>query len=165
MPLFAWAAATVSGVMLFVGPVMLAALTMLLIDRNLGGVFYDPREGGAPTLYEHLSSIFFSGVYVAVVVAGFGAISEIFSTFSRQPQFGHRAVAGSFVAFAVLGVLAWMQNMYSGAIGIGWLYFAMLMALAAAIPIGLIYFNWIATLCRRPRRETPAAAVRHAPVR
>jgi len=146
MPIFAWAAATVSGLLLFIGPVMIAALTMLLIDRNFDGVFFDALEGGAPSLYEHLSWIFFTGGYVAVVIAGFGIISEIFATFSRQPQFGHRTLAGSLIAFAVLGVLAWMQNMYSAPIGIGWLYFAMLMAVAAVIPIGLIYFNWIATL-------------------
>ena len=36
--------------------------------------------------------------------------------------------------------------MYSAPIPIGFLYFAMLMALAAAIPAGLIVFNWLGTL-------------------
>ena len=53
---------------------------------------------------------------------------------------------GSIVAIAVIGTLAWMQNMYTAPIGIGWKYFAMLMSLALIVPVGLIFFNLIATL-------------------
>ena len=107
---------------------------MLIIDRHYGGVFFDSGEGGKPMLYEHLASIFLSGAFVSVLVAALGAISEILSTFSRQPQFGHRTVAGSLVALAVLAVLAWMQSMYSAPIPDGFRYFAMLMALARDRP-------------------------------
>jgi heme/copper-type cytochrome/quinol oxidase subunit 1 len=146
VPLFSFAAAVISSVLLVVGSVMVAALSMLLIDRNFGGIFFEAGEGGAPLLYEHLAWIFFTGVYVVILLGAFGTISEIFSTFARQPHFGHRTIAGSMVAFAVLGVLAWMQNMYSAPIAIGFLYFAMLMAVSLAVPVGLILFNWIATL-------------------
>jgi cytochrome c oxidase subunit 1 len=45
-----------------------------------------------------------------------------------------------------LGLLAWMQNMMSASIPIGWLYGAMLMALLLTIPIGAIFVNWIGTI-------------------
>ena len=109
-------------------------------------VFFVPGEGGAPLLYEHLTSIFLAGAYISVVVAAFGTISEILPTFSRQPHFGLSTLSASFAALAALAVLAWMQNMYAAPIPIGFLYFAMLMALAAIVPVGLILFNWIATL-------------------
>ena len=53
---------------------------------------------------------------------------------------------GSLVAIAVIGTLAWMQNMLTAPIGIGWMYFAMTMALALIVPFGLILFNLIATM-------------------
>ena len=81
------------------------------------------------------------------------AISEILSTFSRQPHFGHRTVAGSLIALPVLAVLGWMQSMYSGPIPDGFLYFAMLMALAAIVPVGLILFNWIGTMTGGAKRQ------------
>jgi len=146
VPLFSFASTVISWLLLVIGPVMLAAVSMLLIDRNFDGIFYDSGEGGAPMLYQHLAWIFFTGAYLTVLLAAFGVISEIFSTFSRQPQFAQRATAGSMVAFAVLGLLAWMQNMYSEPIPIGFLYFAMLMAVAMVVPAGLIFFNWIGTL-------------------
>ena len=146
VPIFSWSAAVVSYTLLVVCAVMLAAITMLIIDRDFSGVFFVPGEGGSPLLYQHLSSIFLAGAYISVVIAAFGSISEILPTFSRQPHFGHATTAGSFVALATLAVLAWMQNMYAAPIPIGLLYFAMLMALAAAVPVGLILFNWLGTL-------------------
>jgi heme/copper-type cytochrome/quinol oxidase subunit 1 len=52
----------------------------------------------------------------------------------------------SMAAIMPLGLLAWMQNMMTAAIPIGWLYAAMLMALLLAIPIGAVFVNWIGTL-------------------
>ena len=52
----------------------------------------------------------------------------------------------SLAAIAVIGTLAWMQNMLTAPIGIGWMYFAMLMSLALIVPFGLVFFNLIATL-------------------
>ena len=153
MPLFTWATSIVSYTLLVLGPIFLAAIAMLMIDRHYGGVFYDSGEGGKPMLYEHLATIFISGAVVSVLVAALAAISEILSTFSRQPQFGHRTVAGSLVALAVLAVLAWMQSMYSSPIPDGFRYFAMLMALAAIVPAGLIIFNWIGTLTGGAKRH------------
>jgi heme/copper-type cytochrome/quinol oxidase subunit 1 len=146
MPLFTWSAVVTSYVVVFTGAVMLAALAMLLIDRNYDGVFYDAGEGGSPILWQHLSWIFFNGAYVAMLLPGFGAISEIVATLSRKPQFAHRAMAGSFAAIGVLGVLAWMQNMFTAPIPLGWSIVGMAMALALIVPFGIVFFNWIATL-------------------
>ena len=156
MPPFSAAATVVSYTLLVVSPIMLAAVSMLLIDRQFDGVFFVPGDGGAPVLYEHLSSIFLAGAYISVVIGALGTISEILPTFSRRPHFGLRTINACFGALAVLAVLAWMQNMYAAPIGIGFLYFAMLMALAAAIPVGLIVFNWVATMSGgRTRMRAP----------
>ena len=64
---------------------------------------------------------------------------------SRKPLFSHRASAGSILAIAVLGVLAWMQNMYAP-IPDGFAFMAMAAAVGLLVPIGLLYFNWIATM-------------------
>jgi len=146
MPLFSWAGAVASWTLIVVSPIFLAALAMLMVDRHYGGVFYVPGEGGKPVLYEHLASIFMAGAFASLIVAAFGAISEILATAARRPQFGHRTIAGSLVAFAAISVLAWMASMYTAPLAVGLLYFAMFVALMALIPVGLIVFNWIGTL-------------------
>ena len=146
LPVFAWAAAIGSWLMLVIGPVMLAAMTMLLIDRNFDGVFFADGSGGAPLLWQHLSWIFYTGAYMLILITALAAIAEIVPAFARKPLFNRGATIGSLVAIAVIGTLAWMQNMLTAPIGIGWMYFAMMMSLALIVPFGLILFNLIATL-------------------
>ena len=62
LPVFSWAAAIGSWLILVIGPIFLAALTMLEIDRNFDGIFFADGSGGAPLLWQHLSWIFFTGV-------------------------------------------------------------------------------------------------------
>jgi heme/copper-type cytochrome/quinol oxidase subunit 1 len=146
VPVFSWAATVSCWLLLVIGPVLLAALTMLMIDRNYDGIFFADGSGGAPLLWQHLSWIFFSGAYMLILIFAFGAIAEIVATFSGRPLVNRGVVMGSLAAIAVLGTLAWMQNMLTAPIGIGWMYFAMLMSLALIVPFGLVVFNLIATM-------------------
>lgn len=146
VPVFAWAAAVGSWLLLVVGPVLLAALTMLMIDRNYDGFFFTDGGGGAPLLWQHLSWIFFSGAYMLVVIFALAAIAEVFSAFSGRPLPSRPVTMASLAAIAVIGTLAWMQNMLTAPIGIGWMYFAMLMSLALVVPVGLVFYNLIGTL-------------------
>ena len=146
LPVFSWAAAICSWLLVVIGPVMLAAITMLLVDRNFDGIFFAGDAGGSPLLWEHLSWIFFSGAYMLILIFALAAIAEIVPAMAGRPLFNRDAVIGSLAAIAVLGTLAWMQNMLTAPIGIGWMYFAMTMALALIVPFGLVFFNLIATL-------------------
>ena len=155
MPLFSWSALSSGYMLLVIGPVMIAALAMLLIDRNFDGVFFAPGEGGAPLLFQHLSWIFFTGAYFLILLVGAGAISEVVQTLSGRRVPSSNVVAGSFVAIAVLGPLAWLQNMFSAPISIGWSYFGMAMALLLVVPIGLVLMSWLLTLWRGEIRLHP----------
>jgi cytochrome c oxidase subunit 1 len=156
LPMFSWAAAVGSWLLIAVGPVMLAAITMLLIDRNFYGIFFAGDAGGAPLLWQHLSWIFFTGVYMLVLIAAFGAIAEIVPSLAGRPLFNRQATMASLAAVAVIGTLAWMQNMLTAPIGTPWAYFAMIMALGLIVPFGLIFFNLLATLSGgMPRMRAP----------
>jgi cytochrome c oxidase subunit I len=146
LPTFAYSAAVSSWTMIFAGTVMVAALVMLEIDRHFGGVFFDPGQGGSAIFYQHLSWIFFTGCYVVFLLSSIGAISEILPVFSGKPLLSRRAVVAAMTAIMPLGLLAWMQNMMSASIPIGFLYAAMLMALLLVIPIGAVFVNWLGTL-------------------
>jgi cytochrome c oxidase subunit I len=146
LPPFSFSGLVSSWVLIVAGSLMIAALVMLEIDRHFGGVFFDAGEGGAPLYYQHLSWIFFTGCYLLFLLPAAGAISEILPTFSGKPLLSRGAVTGSIAAIGAIGLLAWMENMYTAAIPIGWLYGAMAIALLLAIPIGVLFVNWIGTL-------------------
>ena len=157
VPAFAWAATAGGFVILVVGPAMIAALTMLFVDRNFDGVFFAAGEGGAPLLYQHLAKLFSAGVFTVVLLFGAGVITEIVPPFARKPLFSHRAAVAALVAIAALAPLAWMQGMYSAPLGPGWTTAAMVVALALTIPIGALFAIWIATLWRGALRLRAAA--------
>jgi cytochrome c oxidase subunit 1 len=146
MPVFSFASTVISYMLLVAGPVLIAALIMLFFDRRFDGIFFDPAGGGGPVLYQHLTWFFLTAAYTAIVLFAAGAISEIVSTFSGKPLFSHRATLTAIAVAAVLGPLAWMQNMYTADMARGWIYFGMLMALALAVPVAVLFINWLATL-------------------
>ncbi len=92
MPVFSWAGAIFSWLMLVLGPVMLAAVTMLLIDRNADGTFFE-GEAGSPLLWQHLTWLFFTGVATSQAIFAFGALAEIIPSLSRRPLINRRVVA------------------------------------------------------------------------
>jgi cytochrome c oxidase subunit 1 len=146
LPVFAWAATIGSWLMVVIGAVFLAAVTMLLIDRNFGGVFFAGDAGGAPLLWQHLSWIFYTGSYMLILITALGAIAEIIPAFAGKPLFNRTVTIASLAAIAVIGTLDWTQNMMTAPIPIGWKYFSMVLSLALIVPFGLIFFNLIATL-------------------
>jgi heme/copper-type cytochrome/quinol oxidase subunit 1 len=145
-PIFVWTAAIVSWLFVVVAPIFLAAITMLLIDREVGGGFFGGGDGGAPLLWQHLSYIFFTAAYMIVAVTFIGAICEIVQTFTRRELPGRSVIIGSMVSIAVIGTLAWTQNMITAPIPIGWKYYAMLMSISLIVPFGLIFWNLISAV-------------------
>ena len=147
-PVFTWAASIVSWLLVAVIPVFLAAVTMLMIDRRLGGTFFAGGAGGAPMLWQHLSYIFFTASYMAIALTSLAAIAEIIETFTRRELPGRRTVVNSMIAIAIIGTLAWTQNMLTAPLQSGWKYYAMLMSIALIVPFGLIFYNLISAVSR-----------------
>jgi len=55
---------------------MLAAITMLMIDRNFNGVFFSGDAGGAPLLWQHRSWIFYNVAYLLILLGVYGLLFE-----------------------------------------------------------------------------------------
>ncbi len=75
LPIFTWNMIVVAILGLVAFPPAVAGLSLLLVDRRLGGHVYDPLGGGDPTIYQHL--FWFLGhpeVYI-LILPFFGVIT------------------------------------------------------------------------------------------
>jgi cytochrome c oxidase subunit 1/cytochrome c oxidase subunit I+III len=146
VPLFVWMMLITSLMILFSQPVLAASLVMLLSDRLLHAVYFDPARGGAPLLWQHYFWIFGHPEVYIMIIPAFGMISEVIPVFSRKPMFGYALVGMSSVAIAFLSFGVWAHHMFAVALGRPFLSVFAASSMLIAVPTGVKIFNWTATL-------------------
>ncbi|HTV92769.1 MAG TPA: cbb3-type cytochrome c oxidase subunit I [Verrucomicrobiae bacterium] len=144
MPIFEWEIAATAVLILMAFPSLTAVLAMLLIDRHLGGHFFDPAFGGNPILYQHLFWFFGHPEVYVMILPYFGIITEIVATFSRKPVFGYVGLVIAAFAIAGLSIGVWAHHMFTtGAVSNP---FFSAVSFLIAVPTGVKFVNWIGTM-------------------
>jgi len=157
MPLTAWAWFVTAILSLLAFSVLLAALIMLLCDRNAGTSFFVPsglivsgkpveHAGGSPLLWQHLFWFFgHPEVYIAVLPA-MGVTSHLLSVFARKPVFGYNAMVGATIAIGALGFMVWGHHMFVSGMDphVGFAFSSLTTAIA--VPSAVKTLNWMGTL-------------------
>ena len=146
MPLFTWTMLVTSLLVLLATPVFTSALVMLLIDRNLGGSFFNPANGGIAVLWQNVFWFYSHPAVYVMVLPGMGIISDVLPVFSRKPLFGYKAFVFATAGIGALGFSVWAHHMF--VTGQVLLPFFSIMTFLIAVPTGVKFFNWIATLVR-----------------
>jgi cytochrome c oxidase subunit 1 len=156
MPLLAWLYATMSFLTLITISPLTAAQGMLLIDRYLGGHFFDTQAGGSAILWAHFFWIFGHPEVYVLILPGFAFANEIIPVFSRKAIFGYSAMVTASVGIAFISTGVWAHHMFTiGMTSFGNLFFT-LSTMLVSIPTGIKTFNWLATVWGgKIRFETP----------
>jgi cytochrome c oxidase subunit 1 len=146
MSLFCWAWLVTSWLQVIATPVLAGAVTMLLLDRNLGTSFFRAEAGGDPILFQHLFWFYSHPAVYIMILPVFGMVSQIIPAFSKKPIFGYLPIAYSSVAIGAFGLVVWAHHMFATGINPWVLTVFMLLTLAIAVPTGIKIFSWIATM-------------------
>jgi cytochrome c oxidase subunit I len=156
IPLLPWLYATMSFLVLLAVSPLTAAQGMLLIDRYLGGHFFDTQAGGSAILWAHFFWIFGHPEVYVLVLPAFAFANEIIPVFSRKAIFGYSAMVTASVGIAFISLGVWAHHMFTiGMTSFGNAFFT-LSTMLVSIPTGIKTFNWLATIWGgRIRFETP----------
>jgi cytochrome c oxidase subunit 1 len=146
MPMFAWLILVMAFlVLLAVGP-LTAAQIMLMIDRYLGGHFFDVQAGGSAVMWMHFFWIFGHPEVYVLVMPAFAIVSEIIPVFSRKALFGYPFMVAAGLAIGFLAMSVWAHHMFTVGMSSTANTFFMMTTMAIGVPTGIKIFNWLATL-------------------
>ena len=146
MPLFTWLLLIVSMLTLVTITPLTAAQFMLLIDRYLGGHFFDTQAGGSSLIWIHFFWIFGHPEVYVLVLPAFAIANEIIPVFCRKAIFGYPAMVAASVAIMFVSLSVWAHHMFTvGMTSVSNAFFT-LSTMLVGVPTGIKIFNWIATL-------------------
>jgi len=146
MPLFVWMMIVTNFMILLALPSLSAAQIMLLIDRYLGGHFFDTQSGGSAVLWQHFFWIFGHPEVYILIIPGFACMSEIVPVFSRKPIFGYPVMVGATTMIAIISFGVWAHHMFAvGMTSVGNTFFA-ISTMLVGVPTGIKIFNWLGTM-------------------
>ncbi len=158
MPVFVWSMLVFSFMVIFAVPAVTLSAILLELDRLFGTAFYAVGAGGSAILYQHL--FWFWGhpeVYILFVPAT-GMVSVILPVFSRRPIVGYVWIVTSLVSIGFISFGVWVHHMFATGLPPLALAFFSGASLIIAIPSGVQFFAWIATMWKGkvvlPRRCT-----------
>ena len=146
MPLLVWLNLVMSGMVLIAVTPLSAAQLMLLVDRYLGGHFFDTQAGGSATLWMHFFWIFGHPEVYVLVIPAFAFMSEIIPVFSRKPIFGYPVMVGATVCIGFVSMSVWAHHMFTMGMNSYANSFFAITTMAVGVPTGIKIFNWLGTM-------------------
>ena len=148
MPIFVWSAFATAIIALTATQLIGLSFQLVLFQRLFGMDFFNPLEGGNVLLFQHLFWFYSHPAVYVFVLTGLGVISELLPVFARKPLYGYRWVAMSSLAIALVGFFVWAHHMFTSGMASYLRVPFMYSTLLVAVPTGVKFFSWIATIWR-----------------
>jgi cytochrome c oxidase subunit 1 len=146
MPMFVWVMLIDSWLIIIALPPLSAAQIMLLIDRFLGGNFFNTQNGGSAVLWQHFFWIFGHPEVYILIFPAFAILSEVIPIFSRKPIFGRPAMVGAVASIGFISLGVWAHHMFAVGMTSWSNTFFTASTMIVGIPTGIKIFNWTATM-------------------
>jgi cytochrome c oxidase subunit I+III len=146
IPLYCWYTLVAAAMVLFAFPPLIAGSLLLELERAFGWPFFNPAGGGDPLLWQHLFWIFGHPEVYIVFLPSVALVAMIVPTLARTPIVGYSWIVLAAVGTGFLSFGLWVHHMFTtGLPGISLAFFSAASE-AVAIPTGVQFFCFIATL-------------------
>ena len=154
LPIFVWGVLATAFLMVLAAPVLVATMSMGLMDRAANTSYFIASGGGSPYLYENLFWFFGHPEVYILALPGFGIVLEILPVFARKPLWGYRLAVAAMLGVAFLSFMVWQHHLFVSGINASLRPFYMLTTELISIPTGFIFLNAMGTLWRGRIRYT-----------
>lgn len=146
LPMYAWAMLGTSVLVILSTPVLAGTLILLSFDIIAHTGFFNPTLGGNVVVYQHLFWFYSHPAVYIMVLPAFGLVSEILPVHARKPLFGYTTMVFSILAIVFLGLIVWAHHMFTSGTPPWMRLFFTIATAFIAVPTGIKFFNWLATL-------------------
>jgi cytochrome c oxidase subunit 1 len=146
LPMYCWAMLGTSILVVLSTPVLAGTLVLLSFDIVAHTGFFNPVLGGNVVVYQHLFWFYSHPAVYIMVLPAFGLVSEILPVHARKPLFGYVTMVYSIMAIVVLGLIVWAHHMFTSGTPPWMRLFFTIATAFIAVPTGIKFFNWLATL-------------------
>ncbi|MDE3191820.1 MAG: cbb3-type cytochrome c oxidase subunit I, partial [Acidobacteriota bacterium] len=148
LPMFVWGIVSTAILMVLAAPVLVATLSMALLDRVVQTNFFIAAQGGSSYLYENLFWVFGHPEVYILALPGFAIVLEILPVFARKPLWGYRLAVGGMLGVSLLSWFVWQHHLFVSGINADLRPFYMLSTELISIPTGLTFICGMMTLWR-----------------
>ena len=148
MPVFAWAMLVSALMIVFAFPAIIAATTLLELERAFDWPFFIPQRGGDPLLWQHLFWFFGHPEVYIIFLPAAGMVSMMVPTLAGTPLVAHRGIVAALIGVGLVSFALWAHHMFTAGLGALSMVVVSAASFLVAVPSGMQVFAWIATFWR-----------------
>jgi len=124
-------------------PVLARRITILIMDRNFGSVFFVPDRGRDPIMFQHLFWFFRHPEVYVLILPRFRICSQIIIYYTRQIRMvGIRSMIWSMLSLAFIRFVVWGHHMFTSRLDVDTRAYFTASTLVISIPTGVKLLTW-----------------------